>query len=62
MAKTKMLYEKKTLTKIVGVLDKIGDKYIITVEDRDSVEEYELEDILDTMLGTVLTISNEVDI
>lgn len=62
MAKTKMLYEKKTLTKIVGVLDKIGDKYIITVEDRDSVKEYELEDILDTMLGTVLTISNEVDI
>lgn len=62
MAKTKMLYEKKTLTKIVGVLDKIGDKYIITVEDKDSVEEYELEDILDTMLGTVLTISNEVDI
>ena len=62
MAKTKLLYEKKTLTKIVGVLDKIGDKYIITVEDRDSVEEYELEDILDTMLGTVLTISNEVDI
>lgn len=62
MAKTKMLYEKKTLTKIVGVLDKIGDKYIITVEDKDSVEEYELEDILNTMLGTVLTISNEVDI
>lgn len=62
MAKTKMLYEKKTLTKIVGVLDKIGDNYIITVEDRDSVQEYELEDILDTMLGTVLTISNEVDI
>ena len=62
MAENKMLYEKKTLTKIVGVLDKIGDKYIITVEDRDSVEEYELEDILDTMLGTVLTISNEVDI
>lgn len=62
MAKTKMLYEKKTLTKIVGVLDKIGDKYIITVEDRDIIKEYELEDILDTMLGTVLTISNEVDI
>lgn len=62
MAKTKMLYEKKTLTKIVGVLDKIGDKYIITVEDRDVIKEYELEDILDTMLGTVLTISNEVDI
>ena len=62
MAKTKMLYEKKTLTKIVGVLDKIGDKYMITVEDRDIVKEYELEDILDTMLGTVLTISNEVDI
>ena len=62
MAKTKMLYAKKTLTKIVGVLDKIGDNYIITVEDRDSVQEYELEDILDTMLGTVLTISNEVDI
>lgn len=62
MAKTKMLYEKKTLTKIVGVLDKIDDNYIITVEDRDSVQEYELEDILDTMLGTVLTISNEVDI
>ena len=62
MAKTKMLYEKKTLTKIVGVLDKIGDKYIITVEDRDIIKEYELEDSLDTMLGTVLTISNEVDI
>lgn len=62
MAKTKMLYEKKTLTKIVGVLDKIGDKYIITVEDRDTIKEYELEDILDNMLGTVLTISNEVDI
>lgn len=62
MAKTKMLYEKKTLTKIVGVLDKVGETYIITVEDRDNFQEYDLGDILDTMLGTVLTVSNEVDI
>lgn len=62
MAKTKMLYEKKTLTKIVGVLDKVGETYIITVEDKDNFQEYDLGDILDTMLGTVLTISNEVDI
>lgn len=59
---TKMLYEKKMSTKIVGVLDKDGDDYIISVEDKDNVQLYRLNDILDGMLGTVVCLSNELNI
>lgn len=54
-------YEKKQTIKITGTLDKRVDtgELIITVVDKDSVVEYELEDIISDMMGTMVTFSNE---
>lgn len=54
----KQVYEKKKSTKIVGILDKKDDEYIVTV---DGVE-YNLSDIIDNMLGGLITLSSEEEI
>lgn len=56
----KMEYVKKQTTKICGLLDKNdNDEYIITVQDKDYVREFALDEIIDSMVGTLVCFSNE---
>lgn len=54
----KQTYERKRMTKIVGILDKKDDEYIVIVDDY----EYKLEDILDDILGSTISLSSEEEI
>ena len=59
MAKQK--YEKKQIITICGTLDKNEDgRYIVTVEDKDTFQEYDLADILGEMEGHVISLSSDV--
>ena len=59
MAKQK--YEKKQIITICGTLDKNEDgKYIVTVEDKDSFQEYNLADILEELQGSVISLTSEI--
>ena len=59
MAKQK--YEKKRVISIVGTLDKNeDDRYIVTVEDKDSFQEYDLADILEELQGSVISLTSEI--
>lgn len=56
----KMEYIKKTTTKVCGFLDEREDgTLIIRVEDKDNVREFEVKEIIDSMVGTLVTFSNE---
>ena len=53
-------YEKKQTIKVTGILDKRENgELMIVVSDKDTITEYELQDILDDMLGSLVTFSNE---
>ena len=59
MAKQK--YENKRVISIVGTLDKNeDDRYIVTVEDKDTFQEYDLADILEEMEGHVISLSSDI--
>ena len=59
MAKQK--YEKKRVISIVGTLDKNeDDRYIVTVEDKDSFQEYDLADISEELQGSVISLTSEI--
>lgn len=59
MAKQK--YEKKRVISIVGTLDKNeDDRYIVTVEDKDGFQEYDLADILEELQGSVISLTSEI--
>ena len=59
MAKQK--YENKRVISIVGTLDKNeDDRYIVTVEDKDSFQEYDLADILEELQGSVISLTSEI--
>ena len=59
MAKQK--YEKKRVISIVGTLDKNeDDRYIVTVEDKDSFQECDLADILEELQGSVISLTSEI--
>ena len=59
MAKQK--YEKKRVISIVGTLDKNeDDRYIVTVEDKDSFQEYDLADSLEELQGSVISLTSEI--
>ena len=59
MAKQK--YEKKKVISIVGTLDKNeDDRYIVTVEDKDNIQEYDLADILEELQGSVISLTSEI--
>ena len=59
MAKQK--YEKKQIITICGTLDKNeDDRYIVTVEDKDTFQEYDLTDILEELQGSVISLTSEI--
>lgn len=54
-------YTEKKVISIVGTLDKNeDDKYIVTVEGKDTFKEYDLADILEEMEGHVISLSSDV--
>ena len=59
MAKQK--YEKKQIITICGTLDKNeDDRYIVTVEDKDNIQEYDLADILEEIEGSVISMTSDI--
>lgn len=59
----KQIFERKQVVKLVGRLDKDDDgKFVVTVEDKDRVTEYDLDDILNNVLGSVISLQSEEDI
>ena len=54
------MYEKKTSTKIIGFLCEKDGKRVITVQEKDGGERYfNLDDIVDSMMDTNVSITNE---
>lgn len=58
---SKMCYEEKKTIKIVGLLkkDESDGRYYVEVQGKDFTKTFELDDILDDMLETVISFSNE---
>lgn len=60
---TKMKVEKNICYDICGVLDKTeDDRYTITVEDKDSRQDYDLDSMLSEMLGSIVTIKSSTEV
>ena len=59
----KNLYEEKKIIKLVGSLDKTesGD-FICTVEDKDRVQEYNVLEILEQMVGSEISLQSTEEI
>ena len=56
----KMEVTKKKVTKVCGRLDKREDgTFVIIVEDKDYVEEFELEPIIEDLCGDIISLSSE---
>lgn len=56
----KQTFNIQKITKLIGRLDKNEDnKFIVTVEDKDTVQEYDLEEILNSVLGSVVSFQSE---
>ena len=54
-------YTEKKVISIVGTLDKNeDDKYIVTVEGKDTFKEYDLEEILAAMQGSVISLTSDI--
>lgn len=59
----KQMYAKNKTISIVGNLDKNDSgEYIVTVESKDSFEEYDLMTILEDMIGTEISLKSVEDI
>lgn len=54
----KEIYEVKKQIKIVGTLDIKGDEYIIIVNGL----EYPLKNIIDSMVGTIVSFTNDEEL
>lgn len=55
----KNIYTEQKVIKLVGSLDKDENgNFICTVEDRDKVQEYNVIEILEQMIGTEISLSS----
>lgn len=59
----KNLYEEKKIIKLIGTLDKTENgEFICTVEDKDNIQEYNLIEILEQMVGTEISLQSTDEI
>lgn len=59
MIMAKNLYTEQKLIKMIGTLDKTEDgEYICTVENKDSVQEYNVLEVLEQMVGTEISLQS----
>jgi hypothetical protein len=57
----KQIYENKKVIKLIGRLMKNDDdEYIVVVENKDDTEEYLLNDILDEMTESVISLTSDI--
>lgn len=55
----KNIYTEQKLIKLVGTLDKNENgEFICTVEDKDNVQEYNMIEILEQMVGTEISLQS----
>ena len=55
----KNIYTEQKLIKLVGTLDKNeNNEFICTVEDKDNVQEYNMAEILEQMVGTEISLQS----
>ena len=55
----KNLYTEQKLIKMIGTLDKTEEgEYICTVENKDSVQEYNVLEVLEQMVGTEISLQS----
>lgn len=55
----KQIYEKTKNIKLVGVLEKSDNgNYIVVVENKDNIEEIPLEEVLEDMIGTEISLTS----
>lgn len=55
----KNVYTEQKLIKLVGTLDKNeNNEFVCTVEDKDSVQEYNMIEILEQMVGTEISLQS----
>ncbi len=53
-------YEKKTCIECSGTLDKNSDdEYVITVENKDDITQYRVNDLLKEMCGSIVSFKSE---
>lgn len=56
----KQIFEKKKVVNLVGVLEKNDDgEYVVVVEDKDSFTQYDLSEVLDEILGSIIFLKSE---
>ncbi len=54
-------FTKKQVISIVGLLEKNDeDKYIVSVEGKDTFKEYDLAEILEQMEGSVISLTSDI--
>lgn len=59
MIMAKNLYTEQKLIKMIGTLDKTENgEYICTVENKDSVQEYNVLEVLEQMVGTEISLQS----
>ncbi len=59
----KNLYEEKKIIKLIGTLDKNENgEFICTVEDKDNVQEYNVIEILEQMIGSEISLQSTEEI
>ena len=59
MIMAKNLYTEQKLIKLIGTLDKTENgEFICTVENKDSVQEYNVLEILEQMVGTEISLQS----
>ena len=55
----KNMYTEQKLIKIIGTLDKAENgNFICIVENKDSVQEYDVNELLEQMIGTEISLSS----
>ena len=59
----KNLYEEKKIIKLIGTLDKKENgEFVCTVEDKDRVQEYNVIEILEQMVGSEISLQSTEEI
>ena len=59
----KNLYEEKKIIKLIGTLDKTENgEFSCTVEDKDRVQEYNVIEILEQMVGSEISLQSTEEI
>lgn len=57
---SKQKYEEKKVISICGELQKTDNDYIVIVKDKDDETEYSLSDILNEMVGSIISLTSDI--